>query len=129
MRSLLLLDPESGAAEILEHLDDPAGFRRRREPHPRARRDDHIFLSAYQHGAAVGSGGDHVAGIQGGSARRGRGSAGMLELYRTCHLGDPPERGGGEGGAAREEQHQEEGAQNHGRSLSAAAPKGPGGPA
>jgi hypothetical protein len=114
MRSRLLLDPERGAAPILEHLDDPAFLGGRGQSKPGERRDDHIFLPAHQHGAAVGTGGDDVARLQRGAARRGGGSAAMLNLDRAGRFGHPPRRDLCEGGMAPEQQQDDEGAREHG---------------
>jgi hypothetical protein len=93
MGGRLALDPEQGAAVILDHLDEAARLGGGGgEADPRARRDDHIFLAAHQHGPAAGTGADHVAGREPAAARRGQDEAGMDHPYRSRRLGDPPGR-------------------------------------
>jgi hypothetical protein len=126
MRSRLLLDPEGGASPILDHLDDPALLRRRREPDPASRSDDDIFLTADEHGPAVGAGGDDVSGLKRGSAGRGGGAAAMLDLDGSGRFGHPPGGDLGEGAMAPEEQQDGKGAQEHGSDLRAGAACGSG---
>jgi hypothetical protein len=90
MRRLLLLDPEGGATEILDHLDDSARFRGGRQPKPSPGRDDHIFLPPHQHGAGMRARGDNVARIECRPARGGGEPAAMLHLHRPGRLGDEP---------------------------------------
>jgi hypothetical protein len=115
MRSRLLLDPEGGPAPVLEHLDDPALLRGGGKADSRARRDDHIFLPAHQHGPAVGPGRDDVARLKRGASRGGGRPAAMLHLHRSGGLGHPPRRNLSEGGMAPEKQQDGKGSQEHGR--------------
>jgi hypothetical protein len=128
MGSRLLFDPEGGAAEILQHLDDSARFRGGREAQARARRDDHIFLPSHQHRAPVRSGRDGIAGGERRASHGGGRSVSMLQLDRAGDLRDPPKRGG-EGGVAPEEQGQDEGAQKHESVTFRSSQEGPGAPA
>lgn len=121
MRRCLLLDSEGGAAEILEHLDDSARLGGGRQPKPGPRRDDYIFLAPDQHGPALNAGGDDVARLKHCASDGGGGAVAVLHVHRSGRLGHPPGRSRGEGSVAPEEQKHDEGAQEHGRSPSAAA--------
>jgi hypothetical protein len=121
MGSLFLLDPEGGAAEILEDLDEAARFGGGRQAQLGPSRDDHIFLSADQYRPGMDPGRDDVARLERGAAHGGGHSSPVLHLDRSRRLGHPPRGGGGEGAVTPEEQEQDEGAQEHGQSPSAAA--------
>jgi hypothetical protein len=113
MRSRLFLDSEGGASPILEHLDDSAFLGGGGQPKPGARRHDHIFLAADEHGAAVRARRHHVARRQGRTAHGGGGAPAMLDLDRPGRLRNPPKRHLGEGGRAPEEHQDGGGAQEH----------------
>jgi hypothetical protein len=92
MGGRLALDPEQGAAVILDHLDEAARLGGGRQAHTRRRRDDHIFLSPNQHRAAAGARRDDVAVGEPAAARRGEDEAGMADPHRARRFGDPPGR-------------------------------------
>jgi hypothetical protein len=115
MGGRLFFDPEGGPAPILEHLDESALLGGGGKPKLRSGRDDHIFLAAHQHRAAVGAGGDDVARLERGAPNGCRGAAAMPDLDRSGRLRHPPAGDLRECGMAPEEHEDGKGAQEHGR--------------
>jgi hypothetical protein len=90
MGGRLALDAEQSAAVILDHLDQPARLGGAGQANLRARRDDHIFLAAHQHGAAAGAGGDDVARREQAAPRRGEDEARTADSHGARRFRHPP---------------------------------------